>query len=174
MKLVFLFIFCFFSLLNAVEYKEGCPIPHNLIEAIKLTENATSYPYYIRTNDKNLYKFYSIINNYKYKKTSDLMLIDCLNEFNCAYITYNLVHNGINNIDLGLFQINYKSYPRNIEHYFDENKAYLNACGVVVDKIRNTRKWNWETLASYHSATPSLNLIYKNKLIANYTKLQNK
>lgn len=169
-------IFCLFLLcyLNATEYKSGCPVPHNLIEAIKLTENAEAYPYYIRTNDKNLNKFYSVVGTNKYKKTSDPMLINCLNEFNCVYITYNLINNGITNIDLGLFQINYNSYPRNIFHYFNEEQAYMNACGVVVDKIRNTRKWNWETLANYHSATPSLNLIYKNKLIQNYTFLEGK
>lgn len=159
---------------DGTEYRYGCPVPHILIEAVKLTENDKSYPYYIRTNDLNsLNKFHSIAKAFYYKKTKDSKVIDCLDTSNCSNIASALISTGIKNLDLGTFQINYLSYPRNLESYFMEKSAYINACYVVQEKIKNAKKWDWSVLASYHSITPELNRKYKQKLIENYFRLAN-
>lgn len=165
-----IFLIILFSLsLNA----QNCIVPNILLETIKLTENETSHPYLIRTNDTTtLNKFYTIAERFKFNMTKDSMLIDCINNENCIDITNALIKNQITNLDLGLFQINYESYPYNLHTYFDERLSYLGACEVVKEKIRISKnKWNWEVLASYHSKTPHLNKIYKEKLINNYIKL---
>lgn len=175
MKKKIILLFALANTIFATEYKYDCRIPNRLIEAIKLTENASAYPYFIRTNEqKTLEKFHSIASDYGYEKTKDQMLINCKDEHNCLRISNQLISNGITNLDLGLFQINYNSYPYNTKVYFDHTNSYRAACAVVIDKIRNRKRWDWETLASYHSATPSLNKIYKDKLIANYLKLAKK
>lgn len=158
-------------------YKHGCPVPDILIETIKLTENESSHPYLIRTNDtKNLKKFQSIVNKYshEYPYKNDNLVIDCKSEDNCASITNDLIKSGITNIDLGLFQINYDSYKYNLYSYFDEQLGYTNACKVVLSKLKMTKNWSWETLAAYHSLTPHLNKKYRDKLITNYKLLSNK
>lgn len=152
-------------------YKNDCPVPDVLIKTIKLTENKTGHPYLIRTNDtKNLKKFKSIIKKYShdYPDKNDNLVIDCKDENNCVKISLDLINSGITNLDLGIFQINYDSFPYNLYTYFDESLGYKNACKVVMSKIKITKKWDWETLAAYHSLTPHLNTKYKNKLIENY------
>lgn len=155
-------------------YKNNCPVPDVLIETIKLTENETKHPYLIRTNDtKNLKKFQTILKKYshEYPYKNDNLVIDCKSEENCVDITLDLINSGITNLDLGVFQINYDSFPYSLYSYFNEGLAYKNACNVVLSKIKITKKWDWETLAAYHSLTSDLNLKYKNKLISNYKSL---
>lgn len=168
MKLLVILIFQF-------QLIAQCIVPNILLETIKLTENETSHPYLIRTNDTTtLSKFYTIAKKFKFNTTKDSMLIDCINHQNCIEITNDLIKNQITNLDLGLFQINYESYPYNLHTYFDKRLSYLGACEAVKEKIRISKnKWNWEVLASYHSKTPHLNKRYKEKLINNYIKLTN-
>lgn len=159
---------------NNVQYKNGCPIPDVLMQSIKLTENETQHPYFIRTNDKENYnKFKSIISKYEHNFTfkKDPYIVDCKNEVNCVKMSIELINSGITNLDLGLFQVNYNSYKYNLFTYFDDYLSYRNACSVVLSKMKMTKNWSWETLAAYHSLTPSLNKIYKDKLISNYRTL---
>lgn len=160
-------------LISQIQLIAQCIVPNILLETIKITENESSHPYLIRTNDTTtLNKFYTIAERFKFNMTKDSMLIDCINHQNCIDITNALIKNQITNLDLGLFQINYESYPYNLHTYFDERLSYLGACEVVKEKIRISKnKWNWEVLASYYSKTPHLNKIYKEKLINNYIKL---
>ncbi len=155
------------------DYKYDCKVPDKLMQTIRLTENESANPYIIRTNDtQSLEKFHNISNKHQAKiNTKDKQLINCQNVETCSAITKDLVLSGITNIDLGLYQINFDSYPRRLETYFIEMYAYKNACNVVLDKVRISKKWDWETLASYNSATPVFNKIYKDKLIKNYIKL---
>lgn len=88
-------------------------------------------------------------------------------------VAIDLINSGITNLDLGLFQINYNSFPENLYTYFNEQYGYRNACKAVISKIKITKDWNWKTLAAYHSLTPHLNLKYRNKLIENYKELLN-
>lgn len=160
------------SSLFSADYKYDCKVPDKLMQAIRLTENESAYPYIIRTNDTDtLKKFHTIASKHSAKKTKDEKLVDCNDVDTCSSLTKDLVLNGITNIDLGLYQINFNSYPRRLDSYFIEQHAYRNACGAVLDKVRNAKKWNWEVLASYNSATPYYNKIYKDKLIRNYMKL---
>lgn len=172
-KIIYISVLLSYSLLMATITQEECQVPKILLETIKLTENETKYPYWIRTNDlstKN--KFKNILKNYNHKINKDEMLIDCLDFTNCINITNALIKNQITNLDLGLFQINYVSYPFSLHTYFDERLSYKRACEVVKEKIKlNKNKWSWEVLASYHSLTPDLNRKYKKKLIKNYIKL---
>lgn len=158
-------------------YKYGCPIPDILIQTIRLTENEKNYPYLIRTNDKkNLKTFENVIKKYphNYENKNDKLVIDCHNEDNCVSITIALIDSGISNLDLGLFQINYDSFPFNIYTYFNEEFGYRNACKVVLSKIKITKNWDWRTLAAYYSLTPELNQFYQMKLIKNYNLLRQK
>ena len=159
------------------EYKYGCPVPDILMQTLKLTENERKYPYLIRTNDiKNLNGFEKVIKKYPhtYENKNDKLVIDCHNEDNCVKISIDLIESGISNLDLGLFQINYDSFPFNMYTYFNEQFGYRNACKVVLSKIKITKDWDWRTLAAYHSLTPKHNEKYKNKLITNYQYLLKK
>ena len=94
----------------------------------------------IRTNDvNNLEKFERIIkrleHSYPYKK--DKLVIDCHNENNCVTVAIDLINSGITNLDLGLFQINYNSFPENLYTYFNEQYWYRNACKAVISKNVN-------------------------------------
>ena len=158
-------------------YKYGCPVPDILMQTIKLTENHKKNPYLIRTNDiDNLKRFEKIVKKYphSYPDKNDKLVIDCHNEDNCVKISIDLISSGISNIDLGLFQINYDSFPFNMYTYFNEQFGYRNACKVVLSKIKITKDWDWRTLAAYHSLTPKHNEKYKNKLITNYQYLLKK
>lgn len=156
--------------LFSFDYMPNCTVPNVLIKTIQITENKKSYPYFIRTNEKTE-KFKDIIERFTYNKTKDERLIDCINKENCITITNTLIKNKITNLDLGLHQINYNSYPKEIYKYFDKLESFKSACEVVEDKIKFLKNWNWEILASYHSVTPALNEKYKNKLIENYITL---
>lgn len=162
-------------LLQIVVFAEskGCVVSDILLKTIKITENETSYPYFIRTNESStIRKFYSIVGKYEHKKTKDNMLIDCINAENCKNISNDLINSNITNLDLGLFQINYNSFKYPIRSYFENEASYNNACEIIQKKVKmNKGKWSWEVLASYHSMTPKFNKIYKEKLIENYLKL---
>lgn len=166
MKSIIFFIF-------QIQLLGQCIVPSILLETIKLTENETSYVYWIRTNDsRSLNKFYDIAKNFKFNTTKDSMLIDCIDNLNCIELTKVLIRNDIKNLDLGLFQINYKKSPFELNTYFDEQLSYIAACKVLKEKIKIAKNnWSWEVLASYYSSTPHLNKIYKKKLIDTYIKL---
>lgn len=172
-------IFCTLVISNLISepiiYKQGCKVPHILVETVKLTENEKEYPYYIRTNESTKYLIFNeIVERFTYRKTSDKNLIDCINKDNCTYIANTLIENNVKNIDLGLFQINYSFYPsENVSNYFNEN-SYFEACRVIEHKQKIAKTWSWKVLADYHSTTQSLNDEYQKRLIANYFKLLRK
>lgn len=160
--------------LNAdIDFKKGnCVIPDIALETILITENEKKYPFYIRTNsDSILNLFDAIVNKFPHRKTKDKMLIDCLSKENCTAIAGILIENKISNLDLGLFQVNYQSYPDKFEKYFDVDSSYQKACSVIVDKINIKKKWDWDVFAGYHSFTKEFNDIYKKKLKENFKSL---
>ena len=149
---------------------KSCVIPDILLKTIKITENAQQYPFYIRSNYK--LDIWDNIKYFEFKKTKDINLIDCINTQNCINIANTLIQKKYTNLDLGLFQINYRSYKYPVYSYFIKDLAYINACKVIEDKVKlHKGKWDWEVLASYYSMTPKLNQKYKKKLIQNYKKL---
>jgi hypothetical protein len=160
--------------LNAdINYKkDNCVVPDILLETILITENEKKYPFYIRTNsDSTLNIFNAVINKFPHRKTKDKMLIDCLSKDNCMAIAGILIDNKVSNLDLGLFQVNYPSYPDKLEKYFDSESSYQKACSVVVDKINIKKRWNWDVFAGYHSFTKEFNNVYKKKLEENFKSL---
>ena len=169
-----IFLFCgLVSTLFGADYKYDCRVPDKIMQTIRLTENESANPYIIRTNDSlTLNKFHSISNKHQAKiNKNDKQVIHCQNVENCSALTRDLVLSGITNLDLGLYQINFPSYPKQPEAYFIEQYAYRIACNAVIDKVRIAKKWNWGVLANYNSATPKFNKIYKEKLIKNYERL---
>jgi hypothetical protein len=153
----------------------SCRIPDILLETVRVTENAEGYPYYIRLNSKSDLETFSRLRPGNVKATKDPHLFDCLSLGNCIQATELLIKNNIHNIDLGLFQVNYKSYKFQLHSYFDKVLAKRNACAVIEDKIAiNNNRWDWGVLASYHSLTPKHNQNYSHKLQKNYQKLLKK
>ena len=175
-----LFLLLSTSYIFASNYKFNCHVPHNIMEAIKLTENASRYPYYIRVNPSKKMKitnrridiFNKVANNYEHKRVSKYLL-DCKNTRNCVNISNDLIQKGVRNLDLGLFQINYGQFPDNLYKYFNHNEAYKKACSVLTEKIIYDGEWNWSVVADYHSRTPKLNRKYMKKVIRNYMKITN-
>lgn len=167
------FLLLMVSLNADINFKrDNCVIPDIALETILITENKKKYPFYIRTNsDSTLNVFNAIVNKFPHKKTKDKMVIDCLSEENCTVIAGILIKNKISNLDLGLFQVNYPSYPDKFEKYFDVDLSYQKACSVIVDKINIKKKWDWDVFAGYHSFTKELNDIYEKKLKENFKSL---
>lgn len=158
-------------------YRFGCKVPDIIMQSILLTENGQYYPFYIRTNDeKSLNKFNSIAkkytHNFPFKR--DKMILDCKNKDNCVSMSIDLISNGITNLDLGLFQVNYNSFKHNLYTYFDKEFSYKIACKAVYEKIKITKKWDWRTVAAYHSLTKTHNERYLKQLVTNYNKLKEK
>ncbi|MDN5095465.1 hypothetical protein [Aliarcobacter butzleri] len=166
---IILFLILLHELLSANNQK--CIVPDIILETVKITENETSNPYLIRTNE-DINSFYNIVDKFPRRTTEDKNVIDCLNLQNCVNILNTLIQNKITNLDLGLFQINYNSFKYPLNSYFDKDKSYKNVCSIIKEKIKmNKGKWNWTVVASYHSITPKYNNIYKKRLIDNYIKL---
>lgn len=188
MKFILLLVFFqafLFSNENNFTYKENCSVPDIYLQTILLTENKKKYPYYIRYNNtKDKKTFFEIASNFKYKKLHyykkdkrtgkkikiEKKVIDCISSENCQDITYYLVSNGITNIDLGYFQINYRYHKANTELYFDKKKSYKKACSIVEFKTKD-KEWNWTTLAYYHSKTKKHNRRYAAIAKKNYKLL---
>lgn len=157
-----------------IEYKHGCKIPDDIIETIRRKENKNNHPFYIRTNDlETLDKFNRIVKKYKHNFPfkNDKKVIDCIDTNNCVSIATDLILNKIDNLDLGLFQINYQSFPYNLNQYFISPYNYKIACEVLYEKIRITKKWDWKTIAAYYSLTPNLNKEYKDELQSIYQEI---
>ena len=146
--------------------KKGCPIPDIIVEAITRKENAPKYPFYIRTNStKTFDEFIKIVDKFPHQKTKDKMVIKCLEKENCKNIANLLISKGITNLDLGLHQINYNSYPdANLVMFFNPNLSYYKACYVLVEKMKIKKTWNWKVIAGYHSFSKELNENYKKDL----------
>ena len=146
--------------------KKGCPIPDIIVEAITRKENAPKYPFYIRTNStKTFDEFTKIVNKFPHQKTKDKMVIKCLKKENCKNIANLLISKGITNLDLGLHQINYNSYPdKNLDMFFNPNLSYYKACYVLLEKMKMKKTWNWNVIAGYHSFSEELNKNYKKDL----------
>lgn len=163
-NLLFIGISCAYADLNYK--KKGCPIPDIIMESITRKENAPKYPFYIRTNsEKTFDEFTKIVNKFPHQKTKDKMVIKCFEKENCKSIANILIKNRIENIDLGLHQINYKSFPdKNLDMYFNPNLSYYKACYVLIEKMKIKKTWNWKVIAGYHSFSKELNENYKKDL----------
>jgi hypothetical protein len=151
-------------------YSKECKVPHEIMYAIASVEShekkEIGYPYLISFNDINDYKKISyILDDFKFTSMRDNRTIDCLSESNCIAIADRLILNGIENIDMGAYQICYywnKNIKLNIA--FNLIKSYLFACNKVYSHIKEKNDDSISTIARYHSKTPSLNQAYAKKL----------
>lgn len=152
--------------------KYSCSVNDDIIASILKTEShkdrLIGYPYLISFNnsiDKKIIKKTSIKNFLLDNRT-----IDCKNKKICVQITKILLQVGINNLDLGAFQINYKFHKHKIADYFTFSDSYYIACNYVENNVKKYGK-NWYAVAGYHSLSLKENLVYQKVLKQNYIKI---
>lgn len=145
-----------------------CKIDNNLMLSILLNERhfakRPGYEYLISFNNSIEAKSFRGV----YK---DLFLdertLDCRNLNNCVNLLSNLVKQGITNIDLGAYQLNYKHQKLNHDEYFKIEPSYYKACNYV-EQMVNEVGYSWRGIAAYHSKTEKYNQIYRKNLISTY------
>jgi len=152
--------------------KYSCLIDNDIMLSILKTEShkdkAIGYPYLISFNNVRDQKIIKKTSIKKY--LLDNRTIDCKNEDTCIKITKTLLQVGINNLDLGAFQINYKFHKFKIKKYFNISESYYIACNYIEDNVKKYGK-NWYAVAGYHSFSLTHNLEYQKNLKRNYQKI---
>ncbi len=167
MKSVLLFILIPFSL-----FANSCKLDYKILYSVAMVEgleNRKGYEYIISFNDSIEAE---VVRETKYMKQFfvNKRTLDCKNVELCEVILDKLVANGITNLDLGAYQINYYYHKLPFKEYFNFDKSYDWACGYITSLI-NEFGYNWYAIASYHSKTESLNLKYQEQLISVYRRL---
>ncbi len=128
----------------------GLELPIEIMDAIKNNECLIEYnqcnPNAIRINKRN-----------DIEKARELGLITkgahvrCYNKEQCAQTAQFLINNGINNIDLGPYQINYYWNGKyELSGYFDLDIAESRAREILRGLILQYG-YSWRTLARYHN-----------------------
>jgi len=169
--IIIFFIFLFN--INTLLAQEECKFDNKLLTSILMNEyhpkKDIGYEYLISFNNKNDAKrVKALIPDY----FIDNRTIDCQNKETCVFLYSQLRENKISNLDLGPFQINSLYHKHEPDKYFSMNSSYTIACNYLTTLV-NEKGYNWYAIASYHSKTPSLNEIYKEKLIKNMLILNN-
>lgn len=127
------------------------------------------FPYLISfNNDKDKEKAKKILNlNWLDNRT-----VDCINLDNCKKNLRSINELNIKNLDLGAFQINQRYFDyENLDDYFILKKSYNKACSIIYTHYQETKKWNWGTIARYHSKTKDYNRNYATQLKKRYISL---
>jgi hypothetical protein len=145
-----------------------CKIDNNLMFSILLNEKHpvknSGYEYLISFNNpqdtQDLKKYYG-------EYFLDNRTLDCRNLNNCVNLLNNLVKQGVTNIDLGAYQLNYKHQKLKHEEYFKIEPSYFKACSYVEQMVSEVG-YSWRGIAAYHSKTEKYNQIYRKKLISTY------
>jgi len=144
--------------------------PALLFSIAKAESKNIFYPYIISINSKkDIKKLKKIGINLKKGR-----IINCYDKNTCINAVKLLIKAGITNIDLGVFQINYKYHKLPLEDYFDIKKSAEYASRYIYKLARKFDKWNWKILAMYHSATPHLNEKYIKRVNYYYSKIYNR
>jgi len=164
------FIFFIILLLKiAAAYTYEVP-PVLLFSIAKAESKNVFYPYIISINSKkDIKRLEKIGINLKEGR-----IIDCYSKKTCIKSAKLLIRAGITNIDLGVFQINYKYHMLPLGDYFDIKKSAEYASKYIYKLAKKFDKWNWKVLAMYHSATPRLNEEYIKRVNYYYSKIYNK
>jgi len=142
-------------------------LPPIVLDAIKnsecLQEEGICNPYFIRINKKtdiSKAKTLGLKMSYPY-------IHKCSNESLCELSAKKLIANGIHNIDMGPYQINYFYHPtEKLSEYFEFESAKLHAQKILSNLI-NKYGYNWVTLGRYHHYDPNNTTRNRNY----YTKL---
>jgi len=161
-----------FLLLSTLLYSD-CEVDYTLMYTIATAEKQIDknigYPYLISFNSHQDAK--------KAKKNItlnwlDSRTVDCSNLDNCKNKLSKINNLGINNLDLGAFQHNQIWFNyEDKENYFVLKKNYKKTKKILCDLYNEEKRWDWNTIAKYHSRTPSLNTNYANNLKKIYANL---
>ena len=169
------YVFYIFVVFVSLSYSNVCKIANKIMYSILKNEaysqKDVGYPYIISFND--------VSDQLMIKKTKlkQYMInprnLDCQNKEFCEKVLKALVKNNITNVDLGPYQIHYKSHYKTvpISTFFDLQKSYIFACNYVKTKIKKYG-FNWYAIASYHSETPKYNAKYQISLKEHYRSLK--
>jgi hypothetical protein len=159
-----------------VEYENVCAVDYSVMFTIAQNERHPKkdigYPYLISFNNKD--DAIKAKNTLKLQSEwLDARTIDCKSLSGCKSTLAEINNLFIGNLDLGAFQINQKAFNySDSSEYFNLKKSYKNACAIVYQHYRDTGKWDWGTIARYHSKTPVYNQAYKRRLVSNYEKIK--
>lgn len=150
-----------------------CKVDYSILYTIAAQERhidkPIGYPYLISFNSAK-----SAIKSKRKLKLNwlDKRTIDCSNLQNCKNKLSEINNLGIYNLDLGAFQHNQLVFNyKDKDKYFilKENLSMTNK--ILCDIYKEHYKWNWNTIAKYHSRTPSVNKQYAEHLKILYVKI---
>lgn len=154
---------------NQLEYRQTIRMQDTVLDAIKNNEciidkKGVCIPFSIRLKDQN------DIENANYAGFKiDGNIIYCSSISDCTAQARSLINSGIVNLDLGLYQINYKYYPNSmLQEYFDSNFAREHV-NFILSNLVKRYGYSWETLGRYRYSpeqNPYENEIYYKKLYA--------
>lgn len=146
-----------------------CRVPYSVMYAVAQVESGWhkgGYPYVIGVNedkDMELLRQNARRLNITFLAKKS---IDCHDLSNCTQLAAILVENHITNIDLGLFQINYKWHAKqgdDMSLFFKIPESYERTCSAIEECVKRLG-WGWKGIACYHSNTQWRNVEYANKL----------
>lgn len=165
-----------FSLEDSSGKPVSCELSHESMVLIAKTEKhpkrRLGYPYLISFNNesdaKKVYQRYQVM--FIPNKGVDRS-IDCVNEETCVNVLQELITQGIDNVDLGGFQINYRHHKLRHEYYFRVAESYEYACSYAYGFVRKHGE-TFKSLAMYHSQTPKYRNIYAKRMYDEYKKSQ--
>lgn len=165
--LIIFFIFIIKTNLFALQTQQiSCGLDYSLMELIAKAERSTKrdvgYPYVISFNNGVIYESYLTRSHYK---RLDARSIDCLGIDNCVVILNDLIRQGVVNLDLGAFQLNYLYQKLPAKQYFHLESSYEKACSII-EELVSRYGYSWHTIARYHSSTDKHNINYR-KILAN-------
>lgn len=150
-----------------------CTVDYSVMYVIAKNERHAlkdvGYPYLISFNNQDdANKARKELNlNWLDKRT-----VDCGELSTCKSNLLNLNLIKITNLDLGAYQINQNfNNFENANEYFVLKKSYEKACDIVYRHYQETKKWDWQTIARYHSKTQKYNHIYAANLEEKYANL---
>lgn len=133
-----------------------------VLDAIRYAEcdiiDGKCHPYTIRLNGKKTLKAARLAG---YNPHGCVLRFGSAKEAEAAVV--DLIDHGIENIDLGPYQINYRYHPAPVTVYFDERLARAFAT-LILKELTDKYGYSWQTLGRYHSATTRLNRSYYLKL----------
>jgi len=169
MKFILLFIsFTYIVMANNIKPNN---IPNDLVYGILMNEcyidKGFCNPYIISFNNKkDIKKAKKLGLKFKNKRS-----IYCETEKKCEKTLIFLLKHKISNLDLGVFQINYKYHKMAKNEYFNFKKSKLKVKKILANLI-NKYGYSWETIGRYHSSTKKLNKKYCLSLYKNIKKIK--
>lgn len=145
------------------------PIMYVIAKNEKHANRNVGYPYLISFNSE---KDASRARQELKLNWLDKRTVDCSDLETCKSNLLEINSMKITNLDLGAYQINQKSFNfEDADEYFVLKNSYENACDIVYSHYLETKKWDWQTIARYHSKTEKFNRIYAVNLEEKYTNL---